>query len=132
MPNHEIESSRGERSVNPDHAPWIRTDRMVKGWITATLTEEVLALVVDCVNSADIWQALVDAFARDSEFREFDLLQQLQLLKRGNNSMDDYLHHFKSVIDNLSAIGKLINDRTNCFVYFVDLVHSMNLSPLLC
>ena len=79
--------------MNPDHASWIWIDRMVKGWITATLTEEVLALVVDCVNSADVWQALVDAFARDSESREFDLLQQLQLLKKGNNSMDDYLCH---------------------------------------
>ena len=29
--------------------------------------------------------------------------------------MDDYLRHFKYVIDNLSAIGKPINDRTKVF-----------------
>ena len=68
--------------MNADLASWIRADRMVKGWITTIITEEVLALVVDCVNSADVWQALVDAFARDLESREFDLLQQLQLLKK--------------------------------------------------
>lgn len=51
--------------MNPDHASWIRIDRMEKGWIIATLIEEVYALVVDCVNSADVWQAVVDAFARD-------------------------------------------------------------------
>ena len=68
--------------MNPNHASWIQTNRMVKGWINATLTEEVLALVVDCVNSVDVWQALVDAFAQDSDSREFDLLQQLQLLKK--------------------------------------------------
>ena len=54
MPNHEIESSKGERSVSPDHASWIQIDQMVKGWIIATLSEEVLALVVNCVNSANV------------------------------------------------------------------------------
>lgn len=47
MPDLEINSSDGKGKVStPDITSWIQTDRLVKGQITRTLSEEVLGLAV--------------------------------------------------------------------------------------
>ena len=39
IPAEEIDSADGNTKVkNPNFAPWVRTDRVVKAWITSTLS----------------------------------------------------------------------------------------------
>lgn len=68
------EKSMGE---NPEHTTWRCSDRLLRRWITGTLSEEVLNLVVGLETSSEVWAALVDSFAQESQEREFYLLQKL-------------------------------------------------------
>ncbi|OMO98846.1 hypothetical protein COLO4_13671 [Corchorus olitorius] len=68
--------------ANPVFVAWRRSDRLLRGWITSTLSEEVLGLVVGLVSSADVWKALEAAFAQNSQEREFHLTQQLSMIRK--------------------------------------------------
>ncbi|KAF3792457.1 hypothetical protein EJ110_NYTH11411 [Nymphaea thermarum] len=39
-------SAAVEQAMNPDFNAWQRSDRLLRGWITGTLSEEILGLVV--------------------------------------------------------------------------------------
>ncbi|KAK2972647.1 hypothetical protein RJ640_003025 [Escallonia rubra] len=114
-PDSEVNSSDGNQRVpNPDFTSLVRTDRLVKAWITGTLSEEALGVVVGLKTSADVWKALGDAFSQNSQAREFELLAQLQV-KKGNASLSDHLRDFKKTCDQLNAIGKPVTDQNKVF-----------------
>ncbi|RWR75576.1 Zinc finger, CCCH-type [Cinnamomum micranthum f. kanehirae] len=102
-------------AANATFAAWRRSDSLLRGWITGTLSEEVLGLVVGLETSADVWQTLEGSFAKESQEREFYLVQQLQMHRKGTSSLDDYIRTFKGYCDDLSAIGKPIADRQKVF-----------------
>lgn len=52
-----------EFQPNLTYHKWRRTDRLVKGWLTATLLEVVLGIIVSLGIVAKVWHALVHAFA---------------------------------------------------------------------
>ncbi|GMY38131.1 UBN2_3 domain-containing protein [Fagus crenata] len=52
---------------NPDLVAWTCTDRLVKAWITATISEEALGTVVGLTASLDVWKALSNAYSQDSQ-----------------------------------------------------------------
>uniref|UniRef100_A0A5K0ZN39 Uncharacterized protein n=1 Tax=Nymphaea colorata TaxID=210225 RepID=A0A5K0ZN39_9MAGN len=60
-------SSYSQKLVpNPQFTSWRKTDHLIKGWITSTLTESALGLVVGFETSKDISRALMNAFSRKS------------------------------------------------------------------
>ncbi|KAF8392129.1 hypothetical protein HHK36_022471 [Tetracentron sinense] len=115
----EADVADGKKVVaNPEYIVWRQTDRLLRGWITGTLSEEVLGLVVGLDTSAEVWQALLDAFSQESQEREFYLQQQLSLYRKGNTPLVDYIRTFKLLCDDLAAIGKLIDDRKMASICF--------------
>ncbi|KAF8391295.1 hypothetical protein HHK36_023597 [Tetracentron sinense] len=102
-------------TVNPTYNLWRRSDRLLRGWITGTLSEEVLGMVVGLETASEVWNTLLNSFAQESQEREFFLLQQLQLHRKGTSTISEYIRTFKSVCDDLAAIGKPISDRTKVF-----------------
>lgn len=48
---------------HPDLPAWTRTDRLVKAWITATISEEALGTVVGLTTSAEVWKALSNTYS---------------------------------------------------------------------
>ena len=65
--------------------------------------------------SSEVWATLVDSFAQESQEREFYLLQKLQFHRKGSSTISEYLHMFKNICDDLSAIGKPLTDRNKVF-----------------
>ncbi|KAF8391041.1 hypothetical protein HHK36_023341 [Tetracentron sinense] len=109
-------SATGEKMiVNPDFVAWRRSDRLLRGWITGTLNEDVLSLVVGLESSKEVWNTLHDAYAQDSQEREFHLTQKLQMLRKGTSSLSDYIRVFKNICDDLAAIGKPLDDKKKVF-----------------
>ena len=54
-PTAEISNPTNDGTMpNPDLAAWTRTDRLVKAWITATISEEALGTVVGLTTSLDV------------------------------------------------------------------------------
>ncbi|KAK3219372.1 hypothetical protein Dsin_013342, partial [Dipteronia sinensis] len=52
-PEAEIDGEEG-KVPNPYQAAWKRTDRLVKAWITATISEEAFGTVVGLTNSFEV------------------------------------------------------------------------------
>jgi hypothetical protein len=73
---------------NPDLAAWTRTDRLIKAWITATISEEALGTVVGLTTSLDVWKALSNAYSQDSQAREFELLLKVTREEEGHGSFN--------------------------------------------
>uniref|UniRef100_A0A5K0WJW0 Retrotransposon Copia-like N-terminal domain-containing protein n=1 Tax=Nymphaea colorata TaxID=210225 RepID=A0A5K0WJW0_9MAGN len=95
---------------------WKKLDRLLRGWITGTLTEDVLGLVVGLETTQQVWKTLEEAYALDSQERECCLLQKLHTHKKKNMNISDYIQIFKSTCDELQAIGKSVNDHTKVFL----------------
>ena len=55
--------------TNSDFLAWKKYDRLLCGWITSTLSEEVLGFVVGLDTSAEVWTALSNSFAQESQER---------------------------------------------------------------
>ena len=89
---------------------WHKTDCLVKGWLTATLLEEVLGIAVGLNTAFEVWNALVHAFARVSSDRSLALKQWLTSITRGTDTLAVYLRRFKAMCDDLAAIGKPVPD----------------------
>nr|CAD1838639.1 unnamed protein product [Ananas comosus var. bracteatus] len=75
-------SENGATVNNPDYTSWVRTDRLVKSWIVGTLSKEVLGHAVGLQTAAEVWTALTNHFKQSSIAREFDLLAQLQHIRK--------------------------------------------------
>ncbi|KAK1391985.1 hypothetical protein POM88_011041 [Heracleum sosnowskyi] len=105
------DSSGKKEIVNPEFSLWKRSDRLLRGWITGTLSEDTLSLVVGLDTSNAVWTTLNDSFAQSSVEREFHLEQKLQSLKKGTSTLNEYIRIFKSTCDQLASIGKPVDDR---------------------
>ncbi|XP_010485295.1 PREDICTED: uncharacterized protein LOC104763643 [Camelina sativa] len=109
--NHAIEAP------SPAYEEWICTGELIKSWIFGTLTEEVLGLVHTLTTSQDVWLALAGNFNKSSTAREFDLRRRLQLLNIKGKTFTDYCHEFRAVCDNLSSIGKPVDENMKIFTF---------------
>jgi len=101
---------------------WWKSDRLVRGWIIGTLSEETLRLVVGLDTAHAVWEALKNAYAQDSQEREFTLRKQVTYLrKEDNTTITEHIWTFKGLCDNLSAIGKPVPDQEKVFCLLTSL-----------
>ena len=74
--NPESTSANGAKEIpNPDYTNWRHSNQMLRGWITCTLSEDVLGTFVGLDTSVCVWGALEKAFVQDPQEREFQLTQ---------------------------------------------------------
>jgi hypothetical protein len=87
------------------------------GWIIGTLSEEAFGLVIGLDTTLAVWEALKDAYAQDSQEREFTLRQQLTYLRKDENrTIGDHICIFKGLCYNLAGIGKPLPDKEKVFL----------------
>ncbi|RVX02174.1 Retrovirus-related Pol polyprotein from transposon RE1 [Vitis vinifera] len=91
-------------------------------WIIGTLSEETLGLAVGLDTANDVWEALKNAYAEDSQEREFTLRQQVTYLwKEDDKTIGEHIRTFKSLCDSLAAIGKPVPDKEKVFCLLTSL-----------
>ena len=85
-------SRNSQMTINPQYDAWKQSDRMLRGWLIGTLTEEALGLVLGLDTAAKIWTTQKDSYAQSSQEREFQLRQELSYMRKSSDlSLDDYL-----------------------------------------
>lgn len=105
-----------EMISNLQFESWKRSDTLLKGWIIDMLSEEVLIHVVKLETSVGVWKALKKTFVRSLKERELGLQKQLRLIKRDKFVvLSELLNKFKSLCDELDAIGKQVEDSMKSF-----------------
>ena len=75
-----------------------------------SLTEEAIAVVAGLPTARDVWLSLENTFNYYSKARELRLKDDLQLMKHGTKPVTEYAPTFKTLCDQLHAIGRPIED----------------------
>jgi len=65
---------------------------MILSAIISSLSKKILAHVVKCTTSREVWQALECMFTAQSRARTMQIHYQLTTLKEDNSSIADYFH----------------------------------------
>ncbi|GAV58726.1 UBN2_3 domain-containing protein, partial [Cephalotus follicularis] len=120
-PAQEIDQN-GIQIINIDYTSWVKTDKLIKAWITGTLSEEELGHVVGTKSSNELWKVLSDTFSQASEAREFELQSMMQYHKKTESmTLTQYVSGFKTIFDQLNEIGKPVPDKTKVFLLLTNL-----------
>jgi len=85
-------------------------DRAIMQLITATLSPIAMSSAIGSTSSKDLWNRLKEQFSTVSRTNIFQMKSNLQTIKKGADSVSQYLHRIKEARDYLSAAG----------VYFAD------------
>ncbi|OVA14959.1 hypothetical protein BVC80_8959g26 [Macleaya cordata] len=94
---------------NPAYIEWVEQDSILLGWLLSSLSDSILAQVLDYETSHAVWQAIQDSLASKSEARQMQLHRELQDLKKGDRSMQEYILRAKAVADQLVTTGNKIS-----------------------
>ena len=95
---------------NLDFRSWIRLDQFVMSWLLSSISEQMLGHVVHCQYAAEVWIVLEQLFSTKSKVRALQLRLSLQTLKKGNDSIEDYLLKMKSLATSLVIAGQQISN----------------------
>ena len=110
-----------------------KSDRLLRGWIIGTLSEEALGLVIGIDTAIAVWEALKEAYAQDSQEREFTLRQQLTYLRKDENKTIKTIYVYsKACAITLLPLANLSLIKKRCFVFSQALDHNMKPSPQQC
>ncbi|KAB5557098.1 hypothetical protein DKX38_008007 [Salix brachista] len=92
--------------VNPGYMVW----QYLLGWIISSLSPAVVSTIYGLETSRLAWQALGARFATPSTSRISLIKRKLQSLQQGSMQCQEFLDAVKALADELSAVGKPIED----------------------
>ena len=95
---------------NPAHQAWLIQDQMILSALISSLSENILAYVVKCTTSRDVWLTLEQMFTAHSRAHTMTIRYQLSTLKKGDSSIADYFHTFTGLVDTLAAINQPLTE----------------------
>ncbi|KAF5447219.1 hypothetical protein F2P56_032787, partial [Juglans regia] len=95
---------------NPAYVVWKYKDQTVLCWIVSSLSPVVVSTIYGLETSQLAWQALGASFVAPSTSRISLIKRKLQSLQQGFMPCQNFLDEVKSLADELSAIGKPIDD----------------------
>ncbi|KAJ0941036.1 putative RNA-directed DNA polymerase [Helianthus annuus] len=95
---------------NPDYSTWFLNDQQAVLILNSSLTEEAMAEILGLSTARQIWTALEAAYSNTSLERMHLLRDTLRQLTKGSSSVAEYGRKFKSICDQLSAIGHPVSD----------------------
>ena len=78
--------------------------------LISSLSEKVIAHVVWCTTSRDLWATLERMFTAQSQARLMQIHYQLSTLHKGSTSISDYFQTFTGLADTLAAIDQPLPD----------------------
>nr|XP_023913981.1 uncharacterized protein LOC112025541 [Quercus suber] len=103
--------------VNLEFQSWNIRDKALLSLINSTLTPQVFSLVVGVTNSREVWNTLEQRFTSTSRANILNLKLELQSLKKGNDSVNNFLQKIKVARDKLLAVGVVVdNEELICIV----------------
>ncbi|KAL5772494.1 hypothetical protein ACOSQ2_012418 [Xanthoceras sorbifolium] len=97
-------------SLNPAYEDWVVHDQLLLGWLLSSMSESILAKVVELTTSYKVWTKLETVFANQSMANASNYWQQLQRTAKGSMSIDEYLTKMKSLADQMEVAGQPIQD----------------------
>lgn len=75
-----------------------------------TIEKDVLAQVIHCESSSEVWSVLENLYSQQTVAKSFQLKQQLRSIKKNDLSVNEYILKLKSIGHALPTIGEPLND----------------------
>eukprot|EP00261_Vitis_vinifera_P040178 XP_019081421.1 PREDICTED: uncharacterized protein LOC109124128 isoform X2 [Vitis vinifera] len=97
-------------TLSTKYLAWKAANQRLLCLLLSSLTEEAIAVVVGLSTAREVWLALENTFSHHSKARELRLKDDLQLMKRGTKPVAEYARTFKTLCDQLHAIGRPVED----------------------
>ena len=109
-PSPNVTGSNGITQVNPAYISWLTTDQTLLSLLYSSLTEESMSEVLGLSHAHEAWTTLEAFFSNRSKTRELQLKDELQLIQQGSKSIAEFSRLFKGLCDQLTAIGRPIDN----------------------
>ncbi|MCI09024.1 retrovirus-related pol polyprotein from transposon TNT 1-94, partial [Trifolium medium] len=95
-------------TLNPEFRKWRQKDQMLMSWIQTTISSEILARVVGCNHTFELWNKILSYFQKQMRAKARQLRVELRSTKLEDRTVKEYLLRIRLLIDNLTAIGDLV------------------------
>jgi gag-polypeptide of LTR copia-type/GAG-pre-integrase domain len=89
---------------------------MILAWLFNCLSPSILAQVVNCSTSSQLWKHLTQLYNSQSLAKILEFKLKLQMIKKGNDTCAQYLQKIQSIVDRLDNIGAPVSDQ-DFFLY---------------
>ena len=106
---------------NPSFLTWQSQDQLILLALISSLSETILAYVVKCPTSHNVWNTLERMFNTQSCTKSMSIRYQLATLRKGDSFVADYYHRFTNLIDTIVAIDQPIPHHKSLSFLFVGL-----------
>jgi len=84
-----------------------RCNVTVVSWITRSLNTQIEQSTVYIDNAKDLWKDLEERFSKGTHFRISDLLQEINSIKQGEKSINEYYIDSKTLWEELDSLHPL-------------------------
>ncbi|KAD1768276.1 hypothetical protein E3N88_42321 [Mikania micrantha] len=100
----------GSTTPHADFSKWYRQDRLLFGALVGTLSTPIVSLINQAASSSEAWTILAKTYASPTRGHIKQLQHRLkQLTKTPSQSITDFMHAAKELIDQLATLGKTLD-----------------------
>ncbi|MCO5549891.1 hypothetical protein L7F22_003366 [Adiantum nelumboides] len=89
---------------------WHQGSAKVMYWLSVSVSNSRVGHIQDADSPMDVWDNLVAFNATNTRARKIQLKNELNTIKKGDLSMNDYTLKIKALCDSLSSIGVAVDD----------------------
>lgn len=96
--------------TNPTYLHFFHQDNHVSLALFGSCSLEAQIIISSATSSIDAWAKLQKAYSNKSHTRIMSLKERLASITKGTSGVHDYLRSIRSITDELTLIGHLIDD----------------------
>ncbi|KAL5735768.1 hypothetical protein ACOSP7_030223 [Xanthoceras sorbifolium] len=100
-----------QQQLNPFYVIWKKTDQILLCWLLSTVSPSVLGQVTQCKTAIEAWSKLQRVYSQQSMVKILQLRQQLQSVKKGADSISDFVLKIKNIGDAMLGAGEAVNEK---------------------
>lgn len=86
-------------------------DQALFTWLLSTISESVLPRLLSCKHAYEVWDKVHKHCNAQMKARVHQLRVKLKMIKKGTQSISEFVLHIRSIVDSLLAIGDPISER---------------------
>ncbi|MCO5575889.1 hypothetical protein L7F22_029695 [Adiantum nelumboides] len=89
---------------------WHQGAAKVMHWLSVSVSDSIVGHIRDADSSKDAWSNLIAFNGNNTRARKIQLKNELNTIKRGNLSVNDYTLKIKALCESLSSIGVAVDN----------------------
>ncbi|KAK2652929.1 hypothetical protein Ddye_012785 [Dipteronia dyeriana] len=105
------ETGESIQTLSDDYLKWKKKYQLLMCWIPSTLSKSSLGQVTQCIMAHELWSCIISLFSQQSMARTMYQRHQLQTVKKGALSINEFMVKMKGIADSLTASYQVITEQ---------------------